>query len=104
MTNILIIGTKNLGPDTGKPGPVLGQFEWCQGLSKRGTLDGVHKAEALPPFRNGDFKVPTLEEFSGSSIEMVPAVRGSKFAIGRSGGVSVCDGSASYEARGCCWC
>lgn len=85
MANILVVGTENLGPDAGKPGPELGQFELRQRLTKRGTLDGIHEAEALPPFGNGDFEVPTLEEFSCSPVEMVPAVRSSKVSIGRSG-------------------
>jgi len=72
LTNILVIGAENLGSDTGEPGPILQLFEWRQRLAKRGTLDGIHEAKALPPFRNGHFEVPSLEEFASSPIEMVP--------------------------------
>lgn len=72
LANVFVISTENLGPDTSKPGPVLGQFERRQWLTKGGTLDGIHEAKALPPFGNGDFEVPTLEEFASSPIEMVP--------------------------------
>jgi hypothetical protein len=41
-------------------------------LGKSRILNGIHKAKALPPLRNGNFEVPTLEEFPSSSIKVIP--------------------------------
>lgn len=82
-----------MGPNTSEPGPILGLFQGGEFLGECRTLHRIHEAKTLPALGNGDLEVPTLKEFAGSPIEMVPAMWGSKFSICGSGQVSRFHGS-----------